>query len=227
MNAQPEVTNATCYLAALFLSPFMPWLDLQPHFLTWFGHLCPPALPLPSICQLLPAPSPDATCALGEVADAMLQQVEACDHNCASQQWFWLRVLLWHGNLIELQNEHSWSELVCEICSRAEDEENMIICDACDLGYHLQCLGDTDSANDLDFNILEDDWTCGACDASGDDSEAVFLSYFENNYCAISMPSRCHFRHTHFPSWWHDATVATCGLWPLASLKFNGPWSTH
>jgi histone demethylase JARID1 len=64
------------------------------------------------------------------------------------------------------------SELVCEICSRAEDEENMIICDACDLGYHLQCLGDTDSANDLDFNILEDDWTCGACDASGDDSEA-------------------------------------------------------
>ena len=48
----------------------------------------------------------------------------------------------------------------------------MIICDACDLGYHLQCLGDTDSANDLDFNILEDDWTCGACDASGDDSEA-------------------------------------------------------
>jgi hypothetical protein len=74
--------------------------------------------------------------------------------------------------LIELQNEHSWSELVCEICSCAEDEENMIICDACDLGYHLQCLGDTDSANDLDFNILEDDWTCGACDASGDDSEA-------------------------------------------------------
>ena len=38
-----------------------------------------------------------------------------------------------------MQNEHSWSELVCEICSRAEDEENMIICDACDLGYHLFC----------------------------------------------------------------------------------------
>ena len=33
----------------------------------------------------------------------------------------------------------------------------MIICDACDLGYDLQCLGDTDSANDPDFNVLEDD----------------------------------------------------------------------
>ena len=33
----------------------------------------------------------------------------------------------------------------------------MIICDACDLGYDLQCLGDTDSANDPNFNVLEDD----------------------------------------------------------------------
>lgn len=29
---------------------------------------------------------------------------------------------------------------ICEVCGRTDNEETMLLCDGCDLGYHMQCL---------------------------------------------------------------------------------------
>lgn len=30
--------------------------------------------------------------------------------------------------------------MACEICNQATDESRMLICDACDLGFHMYCI---------------------------------------------------------------------------------------
>nr|XP_026501798.1 PHD and RING finger domain-containing protein 1 isoform X1 [Vanessa tameamea]XP_026501799.1 PHD and RING finger domain-containing protein 1 isoform X1 [Vanessa tameamea]XP_026501800.1 PHD and RING finger domain-containing protein 1 isoform X1 [Vanessa tameamea] len=46
---------------------------------------------------------------------------------------------------------------VCEICGSIEDEETMLLCDGCDLGYHMQCLSPPLS------EVPADQWLCPNC----------------------------------------------------------------
>ncbi|XP_050348273.1 PHD and RING finger domain-containing protein 1 isoform X2 [Nymphalis io] len=46
---------------------------------------------------------------------------------------------------------------VCEICGSTEDEETMLLCDGCDLGYHMQCLSPPLA------EVPADQWLCPNC----------------------------------------------------------------
>ncbi|CAH2085107.1 unnamed protein product [Euphydryas editha] len=46
---------------------------------------------------------------------------------------------------------------LCEICGSSDDEETMLLCDGCDLGYHMQCLTPPLS------EIPADQWLCPNC----------------------------------------------------------------
>lgn len=45
----------------------------------------------------------------------------------------------------------------CEICHKNEDEENLLLCDGCNRGYHLYCLTPPLSS------VPKTDWYCLQC----------------------------------------------------------------
>lgn len=45
----------------------------------------------------------------------------------------------------------------CEICKKTDDEDNMLLCDECDKGYHLYCI------NMKQKDIPEGNWYCENC----------------------------------------------------------------
>ena len=51
-------------------------------------------------------------------------------------------------------------DLMCSVCSRPDDEPNMLVCDNCKKGYHIYCLHPK-----LD-KIPEGDWSCTECTAA-------------------------------------------------------------
>lgn len=51
----------------------------------------------------------------------------------------------------------SMSMLQCQICDNAENDEQMLLCDTCDRGYHMFCLNPPLAA------IPEGDWNCPQC----------------------------------------------------------------
>ena len=48
---------------------------------------------------------------------------------------------------------------VCEKCKQGDREDRMVLCDVCDKGYHIECLG-------LDA-VPKDDWICMECENAG------------------------------------------------------------
>lgn len=57
------------------------------------------------------------------------------------------------------QSEASISiHLPCEICRQEFDWENMLVCDGCGLGYHMDCLEPRIN------NVPEGKWFCGSCE---------------------------------------------------------------
>ncbi|CAH4037870.1 unnamed protein product [Pieris brassicae] len=48
---------------------------------------------------------------------------------------------------------------VCEICARSDNEDTMLLCDGCDLGYHMQCL-----TPPLTEVPATEQWFCPNCD---------------------------------------------------------------
>ena len=40
-----------------------------------------------------------------------------------------------------VRNSPSYNSLECQICSKQEPDDTMLICDKCDQGYHLECIG--------------------------------------------------------------------------------------
>ncbi|XP_014669253.1 PREDICTED: PHD and RING finger domain-containing protein 1-like [Priapulus caudatus] len=62
----------------------------------------------------------------------------------------------------------------CELCGRCDREDRLLLCDGCDLGYHLECLDPPLATVPLD------EWFCGDCldagrreDVSCDEEEEV------------------------------------------------------
>ena len=67
---------------------------------------------------------------------------------------------------------------VCEICRTDRDLDKMLICDGCELGYHMYCL--TPPLQ----NIPKTDWYCAKCLVAGDEfgfeeGEEYSLSSFQ------------------------------------------------
>ena len=73
------------------------------------------------------------------------------------------------GNIVRVQElqgrlstlDEAWDEYsdptYCEVCGNCDREDRLLLCDGCDLGYHLECLEPP-----LEFVPLED-WYCSAC----------------------------------------------------------------
>lgn len=56
----------------------------------------------------------------------------------------------------------------CEICGECDREDRMLLCDGCDLGYHMECL------QPQLFHIPLDEWYCSECSQNmQNDAEAV------------------------------------------------------
>lgn len=53
----------------------------------------------------------------------------------------------------------------CEICNQRDREDEMLLCDACDLGYHMNCLSNPITS------IPRGNWYCDNCFSSGEESE--------------------------------------------------------
>ncbi|XP_019555076.3 PHD and RING finger domain-containing protein 1 [Aedes albopictus] len=53
----------------------------------------------------------------------------------------------------------------CEVCRRPDREDSMLLCDSCNLGYHMDCL--TPPLTE----IPSGSWYCDCCFASGSDAE--------------------------------------------------------
>ncbi|XP_026736700.1 PHD and RING finger domain-containing protein 1-like [Trichoplusia ni] len=60
---------------------------------------------------------------------------------------------------------------ICEVCGSTEHEETMLLCDGCDLGYHMQCL--TPPLSEVPI----DQWLCPNCDNLLSDVDYLFSGY--------------------------------------------------
>jgi len=61
------------------------------------------------------------------------------------------------SNSEDSAGEGSAGEEGCEICQKTSDEEKMLLCDYCDLAFHIFCLDPPLPA------IPDDEWFCKAC----------------------------------------------------------------
>ncbi|KAJ8723581.1 hypothetical protein PYW08_003493 [Mythimna loreyi] len=68
---------------------------------------------------------------------------------------------------------------VCEVCGRTDNEETMLLCDGCDLGYHMQCL--TPPLSEVPI----DQWLCPNCDNLLSDVDFLFSGITD-----MDIPSR-------------------------------------
>ena len=69
--------------------------------------------------------------------------------------------------------------IACEVCGRDDDDESMLLCDGCNLGFHLLCL--TPPLSRVPDTPL---WFCNSC-ASG--SAAVHATYAEAEFSNAPM----------------------------------------
>jgi hypothetical protein len=58
--------------------------------------------------------------------------------------------------------------MACQVCSSLEGDETMLICDGCNLGYHMECL-------DPPLPAVPEDplWFCSQCTSKGLNSRSV------------------------------------------------------
>jgi hypothetical protein len=62
---------------------------------------------------------------------------------------------------------HIWQEWPCDGCGRADREEEMVLCDSCDAGWHLDCLSPALPA------VPDGDWLCPECAVGNRDSGSL------------------------------------------------------
>lgn len=55
-------------------------------------------------------------------------------------------------------SEETEDPTYCEICGNCDREDRMLLCDGCDLGYHMECLDPPLS------HVPVDNWYCSECD---------------------------------------------------------------
>ena len=54
----------------------------------------------------------------------------------------------------------------CEVCGSPDDEDEMLLCDACDAGYHLDCVG-------LQWGAVRTYFFCPGCRGAGRERDAA------------------------------------------------------
>eukprot|EP00939_MAST-03C_sp_MAST-3C-sp1_P004964 g4964.t1 len=90
-----------------------------------------------------------------------------------------LRTLARRAGVTEKFGEMAYGQLSCHVCSSSEDDENMVLCDRCDKGFHLYCLRPQLAA------VPVGDWFCPDCTGESiakiqDDFEAEKRHFRDN-----------------------------------------------
>lgn len=67
---------------------------------------------------------------------------------------------------LQHQQDNTDSEQLCEICQDDDHDRLLLLCDRCDLGFHLFCVG-------LD-SVPEGDWYCTSCRAKQGKYNLIF-----------------------------------------------------
>ncbi|KAJ2661771.1 hypothetical protein IWW48_002165 [Coemansia sp. RSA 1200] len=89
----------------------------------------------------------------------------------------------------------------CEVCKSGEDDENMLICDGCDCGFHMYCLNPPLSS------IPRNDWYCDAC-VLGTSADFGFEDGAE--YSLQSFKEKCdEFKRKFFATYYNDQSTAS------------------
>ncbi|XP_050208534.1 methyl-CpG-binding domain-containing protein 9-like [Mercurialis annua] len=65
-----------------------------------------------------------------------------------------------------------WDEGVCKVCGVDKDDDNVLLCDKCDSGYHTYCL------NPPLARIPEGNWYCPSCSGQGASQVPQFISHY-------------------------------------------------
>lgn len=72
----------------------------------------------------------------------------------------------------------------CEVCGRCDREDRLLLCDGCDLGYHLECLEPP-----LEFVPIED-WYCPTCQRQQEpENSAVRIYILMISYTGFKLDS--------------------------------------
>lgn len=58
--------------------------------------------------------------------------------------------------------------IVCEVCHSGMDDSRMLLCDACDHGYHMYCV------KPLLVSVPTGAWFCANCDVSRSNAASTF-----------------------------------------------------
>ena len=94
-----------------------------------------------------------------------------------------LRRLARLGGVVPL-GEMAFDHMVCEICKQGTDEDNIIICDKCNKGYHLYCV------KPILPSVPSGDWFCDHCRESDnkkyvknrkrlEESQSLIIDFFK------------------------------------------------
>ncbi|KAL4224737.1 PHD and RING finger domain-containing protein 1 [Mactra antiquata] len=123
---------------------------------------------------------------LNRFKDQDIGTPESCDHmfcleciqewsknvnTCPSDRLVFKLILCKHGvddviykkisvedkNVMAEEEEANEEPTYCEVCNECNREDRLLLCDGCDLGYHLECLNPP-----LD-TVPVDEWFCPAC----------------------------------------------------------------
>lgn len=80
----------------------------------------------------------------------------------------------------------------CEICGSCDREDRMLLCDGCDLGFHLECL------NPPLQDIPAGYWYCEGCsssDEANDDIDVFEIHFLLDEAEEIGRPLAARRRH--------------------------------
>lgn len=122
------------------------------------------------------------------------------------------------GNIVK---ERGWRCLdctVCEGCGKATDEGRLLLCDDCDISYHIYCLDPP-----LD-QVPKDNWKCKWCVKCAKCGITKLPSGHEwkNNYteCALCFSlSQCHLCTSNYAEGDVIVKCTKCELWSHASCE--------
>jgi hypothetical protein len=93
-------------------------------------------------------------------------------------------------------NPNPWTtDLYCQVCTAANREHDMLLCDSCNMGYHYDCLG-------LRSLPKDPQWFCGPCLKAGVSQTTGYTPLAQDTSSKIQSllkHSEPNNRHTHRP----------------------------
>lgn len=72
----------------------------------------------------------------------------------------------------------------CEICGECDREDRMLLCDGCDLGYHMECL------QPQLYQVPLDEWFCSEC-SQNMQNDAEVVSVIKKKFFFFVIVIKC------------------------------------